>query len=351
MAAPVAPLVLAASALGFGLWWFWPAQSTGATVPTGGGDGGGGGGGKGPTAEQTATAKAKGAADGCARGTADAVAGKSPAQASVDLNPGGKDNAAWLAAGKATDDPEAYFDAYGIAHATCYNAVPKTKTMPMPLPSKYTVAPGDTPVSIAGKYGVTVDYLLAGLNGYGHGDNGSKDFAPLGHKFAPFTSTVEWSDTPPKGTHYEPTWQAEHKTLFPVFRSSVPGPDGDYYWAVNDKGRPHAHSGPGFGRIYQDGLLYLVGPWYSGMTLNVPAKPGDAEVGAGALVSRSSYAVGPQIGNFALVGARRAPVEVDQLHAGMGGHFSSPRRSSHALGWPAPPDDVDDGVSTLYRSY
>ena len=49
-------------------------------------------------------------------------------------------------------------------------------------------------------------------------------------------------------------------------------------------------------------------------------------------------------------GKRRAPVEVDDMHADMGGHFA-PRASSRH-GWPAPPDDVeDDGTSTLYRSY
>lgn len=367
MPAPIAPIVLAASALGFGLWWFWPAQKTGVTP--GGGGGGGGDTKKPPTAEQTAAAKVKGAADGCLRGTADAKAGKTPAQASLDLNVGGKDHDALVAAEQASGDPDAYWLAYATAHKTCFDAASVTKTMPVPAPTTYKVGPGETPTSIASKFGITVDYLLSGLNGYGHGSDGTKDNAPFpyGGDMHAFTGTFSGLGTAPypaKGTTFTPTWQAGHKAtanLHPIFRSSTPGAGGQWYWwfplgATPDAvPLPYSPNDPGFGRIYSDGGLFLVGPWYSGMTLTVPGKPGD-DAGTGALLvdrpqrasSRSSLATGPRIGNMAIVGARRAPVDVDQMHAGMARHFSpQPNR----LGWPAPPDEVDDGTSTLYRSY
>ncbi len=361
MAGPAAPLVLAATALGFGLWWFWPAQKTGATTPTGGG----GGGAKGPTAEQTAAAKVKGAADGCARGTADAKAGKTPAQASADLDSGGKDHAMLVAAEQASGDADAYFAAYAIAHKTCFDAVVAGTTKAMPLPTKYTVTPSDTPATVAGRFGISVDKLLTEYNGYGHGENGTKDNAPYpyGGELGSFTSTFAGMGSgafPPAGTTFSPTYQAGHKAtadLRPIFRSSKPGSGGQWYWWFPTGARPDAVPVPyapndsGFGRIYADGGIFLVGPWYSGMTLNVPGPTADAGSAglADARPRRAVQATGPRIGNLALVGARRAPVDVDRLHADMGRHFS-PRR---ALGWPAPPpdDEIDDGTSTLYRSY
>lgn len=362
MPAPVVPILLGASALGLGLWWLWPAEKTGVAPlvkdKTGEGK-------KPPTAEQTAAAKVKGAADGCARGTADAKAGKTPDQASADLNTGGKDHGALVAAEDASGDGDAYFAAYAVAHKACFDATKASMTKAMPLPTKYVVTASDTPATVAGRFGISVDRLLVEFNGYGHGESGVKDYAPYpyGADLFSFTSTFPGMGSgvfPPAGTSFSPTFQAGHKAtanLRPIFRSNHPGAGGQWYWwfptgAGPDKvPMPYSPNDSGFGRIYSDGGLFLVGPWYAGMTLNAPGTSSDA--GTGAMVLRRSqrgdYATGPRVGNLALVGARRAPVDVDHMHAGMRDHFRPAGSRRH--GWPAPPDEIDDGDSTLYRSY
>lgn len=265
-----------------------------------------------------------GTEDGCARGAADAKAGKSAAQAAADLAVGGKDNAALVAASVASGDSGSYLAAYALAHADCYTKTPKPITKVMPV--AYKVGAGETPASIASKFGVSVDYLLSGLNGYGHGENGTKDNAPYpyGGDLHAFVSTFAGMGSgafPPKGTTFAPTFQAGHKAtanLRPIFRSSATGAGGQRYWwfpiGANPGAvpMPYSPNNAGFGLIYSDGGLKLVGPWYAGMPLNVPGKPGDTSATegdvatSGVVVGAMNRAVRAMTGRT-LVGARLPP--------------------------------------------
>lgn len=134
---------------------------------------------------------------------------------------------------------------------------------PTPLPAVYVVKAGDTPATVAGRLGIPENMVYAA--------NPVLDRSHFSHPLFSFKSTKELGGVfPPAGTTYTPTFQAQHGTLYPVFKSSVASSGGTIYWAfMEPDGVPLAMSNPGFGRIYSgDGGMTLVGPWYTGMKLN-----------------------------------------------------------------------------------
>lgn len=147
-----------------------------------------------------------------------------------------------------------------------------TVPTPTPLPSVYVVKAGETPASVASKLGISENMLFAA--------NPVLDRSHFFHSMNSFKSTKELGGAfPPAGTTYTPTWQAQHGTLYPVFKSSVAGSGGTIYWAfMEPDGVPLAMSNPGFGRIYSgDSGMTLVGPWYVGLKLNTtPLSSGGA---------------------------------------------------------------------------
>lgn len=156
---------------------------------------------------------------------------------------------------------------------------------PTPLPATYVVKAGDTPATVAGRLGITENMVFAA--------NPTLDRSHFSHPLFSFKSTKELGGVfPPAGTTYAPTFQAQHGTLYPVFKSSVASSGGTIYWAfMEPDGVPLAMSNPGFGRIYSgDGGMTLVGPWYTGLVLNTSlgASTSGSSTGSGGISTSGS---------------------------------------------------------------
>lgn len=163
----------------------------------------------------------------------------------------------------------------------------ETPPTPTPLPATYTVKAGDTPASIASRLGISETMLFAA--------NPALDVSGFFHDMNSFTSKTDFGPgVPPVGTTYTPTWQAQHGTLYPVFRASQKSADGSIYFAfMNPDGLPLPMKNPGFGRIYSgDGGLKLVGPWYVGLVLNTSPMSSGSSVPSGASGSTAGGASG-----------------------------------------------------------
>lgn len=287
MALPILAKIGIAAGLGAGIYWLM-----GGTATVG----------------DAATASALGTKDGCAQGTRDAKAGQSEA-----LNPTDDDDV--HAAAKKSGNPDAYFAAYSSAYSDCFKKnAPVTKVdLPGVTPKKPAPKPTPPPAK------AYLDRFTA-MNSY---LNGARQGARDGFKDGIAKTSVNY-EPGSGGAGIPRAYRAGYGCGYTNGKSEASVFDG-----MPSSLTPESLPTTQENHIVDSICAGQFGAWYD-------AHKGDASV-SGVL----------RVGNLALVGARRRPVDVDALHADMARHFAPMASSRH--GWPAPPED--DGTSTLYRSY